>query len=65
VVFIIIVVIVLLSGFRILKEYERAVVFRLGRCIGYKGPGLIYVIPFIDIVDNFLDYIVFLAVMGA
>jgi regulator of protease activity HflC (stomatin/prohibitin superfamily) len=31
-----------------MREYERAVIFRLGRLIGGKGPGLIYVIPFID-----------------
>ena len=41
-------IIFLLSGIRVLKEYERGVVFRLGRCIGYKGPGLIYIIPVID-----------------
>lgn len=33
---------------KILREYERAVVFRLGRLIGAKGPGLILLIPFID-----------------
>jgi regulator of protease activity HflC (stomatin/prohibitin superfamily) len=33
---------------RILREYERGVVFRLGRLIGVKGPGLIILIPFID-----------------
>ncbi len=33
---------------RILREYERAVVFRLGRLIGQKGPGLILLIPMID-----------------
>lgn len=38
----------ILSGLRILNEYERAVVFRLGRLIGAKGPGLIYVIPMVD-----------------
>jgi len=42
------VVLVLISGIKILKEYDRAVVFRLGRLIGAKGPGIIYVIPFID-----------------
>lgn len=47
-IFFIAITIFLLSGIRILKEYERGVIFRLGRCIGYKGPGLIYVIPFID-----------------
>ncbi len=32
----------------ILKEYERGVLFRLGRLSGVKGPGLIFIIPFID-----------------
>jgi regulator of protease activity HflC (stomatin/prohibitin superfamily) len=48
IVVIIFVALVLLSGIKILKEYERAVVFRLGRLVGSKGPGLIYIIPFID-----------------
>lgn len=42
------VAIVLASAIRILREYERAVVFRLGRLIGSKGPGLILLIPVID-----------------
>ncbi len=44
------VVLTLLSSIKILKEYERAVVFRLGRVTagGSKGPGLIILIPFID-----------------
>jgi regulator of protease activity HflC (stomatin/prohibitin superfamily) len=37
-----------LSGLKILREYERAVVFRLGRLVGARGPGLIYVIPGIE-----------------
>jgi regulator of protease activity HflC (stomatin/prohibitin superfamily) len=36
------------SSVRILREYERAVVFRLGRLIGQKGPGLILLIPAVD-----------------
>jgi regulator of protease activity HflC (stomatin/prohibitin superfamily) len=36
------------SAVKILSEYERAVVFRLGRIIGAKGPGLIILIPYID-----------------
>jgi regulator of protease activity HflC (stomatin/prohibitin superfamily) len=36
------------SAVRILREYERAVVFRLGRLIGQKGPGLILLIPVVD-----------------
>ena len=38
----------ILSGIKILNEYERGVIFRLGRCIGQKGPGIIFVIPMID-----------------
>jgi regulator of protease activity HflC (stomatin/prohibitin superfamily) len=36
------------ASIRILREYERAVVFRLGRLIGVKGPGLILLIPAVD-----------------
>lgn len=39
---------VLFSAIKVLNEYERAVVFRLGRYIASKGPGLIILIPFID-----------------
>ena len=42
------VIIVLASAIRILREYEGAVIFRLGRLIGVKGPGLILLIPVID-----------------
>jgi regulator of protease activity HflC (stomatin/prohibitin superfamily) len=38
----------LLSGFRIAQEYQRAIVFRLGRYQGIKGPGLYWIIPFLD-----------------
>lgn len=34
--------------FRVLREYERAVVFRLGRYVGVKGPGLVWLIPLAD-----------------
>jgi regulator of protease activity HflC (stomatin/prohibitin superfamily) len=37
-----------LSGLRIVAEYERAVIFRLGRVVGAKGPGLFFIIPVID-----------------
>jgi len=40
--------ILLFNMIRILKEYERGVIFRLGRLIGAKGPGLIILIPIID-----------------
>jgi regulator of protease activity HflC (stomatin/prohibitin superfamily) len=42
------VVIVLASAIRVLREYERAVIFRLGRLIGSKGPGIIFLIPVVD-----------------
>lgn len=42
------VILILASAVRILREYERAVVFRLGRLIGQKGPGLILLIPVVD-----------------
>ncbi len=49
VVFLIIVgLFVLTAVFKIVAEYERLVIFRLGRCIGQKGPGLVALIPVID-----------------
>ena len=49
IIFILILVILFLaSAIRILKEYERGVIFRLGRVIGAKGPGLIILIPVVD-----------------
>jgi regulator of protease activity HflC (stomatin/prohibitin superfamily) len=42
------VVFLLASAIRILREYERGVIFRLGRLIAQKGPGLILLIPIID-----------------
>ena len=39
---------VLASAIRILREYERAVIFRLGRLVGVKGPGLVILIPIMD-----------------
>ncbi len=44
----IVVIVFLLSGLRVAQEYERAIVFRLGRFIGIKGPGLYYLVPIID-----------------
>ena len=38
----------ILSAIRILREYERGVIFRLGRVIDSKGPGIIFLIPLID-----------------
>lgn len=44
----VILMIALVSGIKILKEYERAVIFRLGRMVAPRGPGIIYVIPLIE-----------------
>src|SRR5258706_15998342 len=40
--------IILPQALRILREYERGVVFRLGKLIGAKGPGIIFLIPLVD-----------------
>ena len=46
---IVVVVLILLSmAIKIVAEYERGVIFRLGRLIGAKGPGLFLIIPFVD-----------------
>ncbi len=45
---IVVVLFFLLSAIKVVREYERVVVFRLGRLIGEKGPGLILVIPLVD-----------------
>jgi len=42
------VVFILANSLRVLREYERGVIFRLGRLIGEKGPGLIFLIPIVD-----------------
>jgi regulator of protease activity HflC (stomatin/prohibitin superfamily) len=47
-VIILLLVILLTMAVKILAEYERAVVFRLGRLVGVRGPGLVFIIPFID-----------------
>ena len=44
----IIVLFFLSSAIKILREYERGVIFRLGRLIGAKGPGIIFLIPVVD-----------------
>lgn len=43
-----ILLVLIVSAVKILKEYERGVVFRLGRLVGARGPGLIILIPFIE-----------------
>ncbi len=39
---------VLASAIKVLNEYERAVIFRLGRLVGSRGPGLVFIIPLIE-----------------
>jgi len=40
----------LMAGIHVVSEYERAVIFRLGRCVGVKGSGVIMTLPIIDMV---------------
>lgn len=39
---------IIAKSVRIVQEYERGVIFRLGRCVGAKGPGVFFVVPIID-----------------
>ena len=48
VVIVIVVLILLSAAIRIVQEYERGAVFRLGRFVGLRGPGLIFLIPFVE-----------------
>ncbi len=43
-----VVIIFLLASIRIVKEYERGVIFRLGRLVGARGPGLFFIIPIVE-----------------
>ena len=49
------VVIIVASGIRVIREWERAPVLRLGRYTGLKGPGLFYIIPFVDRIPNIIS----------
>lgn len=48
VIIVILAVVVLPQALRILREYERGVIFRLGKLLGAKGPGIIFLIPIVD-----------------
>lgn len=48
IVVLVIVFLIIISGLKILYEYERGVIFRLGRIVGVRGPGFIIVIPFLE-----------------
>ena len=43
-----VIVLIFYSSIKIIREYERAVIFRLGRLLGVKGPGIFFLIPLID-----------------
>ena len=45
---IVLVVVIVIAAVRIVNEYERGVIFRLGRIMGAKGPGLFFIVPIID-----------------
>jgi regulator of protease activity HflC (stomatin/prohibitin superfamily) len=47
-VILVLLVVFLANAIRIVPEFQRLVIFRLGRCIGQKGPGLVIIIPVID-----------------
>lgn len=45
---ILVLLVILISAVRVVPEYERGVIFRLGRLVGAKGPGLFFIIPVVD-----------------
>ncbi len=48
VIVVLVLVVILSAAIRVVQEYERGVVFRLGRYVGIRGPGLVFLIPFIE-----------------
>jgi regulator of protease activity HflC (stomatin/prohibitin superfamily) len=55
IILILFVLMVVASGIRVIREWERAPVLRLGRYTGLKGPGLFYIIPFVDRIPNIVS----------
>jgi regulator of protease activity HflC (stomatin/prohibitin superfamily) len=49
------VIFIVTSGIRVIREWERAPVLRLGRFTGLKGPGIFYIIPFVDRIPNIVS----------
>jgi regulator of protease activity HflC (stomatin/prohibitin superfamily) len=47
--------VILMQAARVAKQWERAVVLRLGRFVGLRGPGLFWIVPFIDRVSSWID----------
>lgn len=52
--FVLFLIVLLSMALKIVREYQRLVVFRLGKCIGQRGPGLVFLIPFIELA-NWVD----------
>ena len=48
----VIVLFILFSAIKIVREYERLVVFRLGRAIGVRGPGFVLLIPIVERIES-------------
>ena len=46
---------ILMQAPRVAQQWERAVVFRLGRFVGLRGPGLFWIVPFLDTVSSWID----------
>ncbi len=46
--FVLFAIVILSMALKIVREYQRLVVFRLGKCVGQRGPGLVLLIPFIE-----------------
>ncbi len=53
-VFVLFAIVLLSMAIKIVREYQRLVVFRLGKCLGQRGPGLVFLIPFIE-TANWVD----------
>ena len=47
-----VVFIIIVSGLRVVKQYERGVIFFLGKCTGVRGPGLILLIPLFEMMTK-------------
>ncbi len=47
--FILLILIIAPMAIKIVREYERLVIFRFGRCVGERGPGLVFLIPFVEV----------------
>ncbi len=47
-IFVLLVIVLVSMSIKIVREYQRLVVFRLGKCMGQRGPGLVFLVPFIE-----------------